>query len=150
MRAPIRLLALVAALALASGAAHAASPTVGSGAWTPEVPVSMLGAPMRGLDFSKLNLSTTVSFGTGFGGRSEGLQVSRLSYAFSKGSLGVSVGSSIGGQLARSGGNPFFLEGLDFSYHPTPNMMFQVHYQNLVSPLQYQNRLFGDPAYIGY
>jgi hypothetical protein len=161
MRHAFRLLVLSAVLALAGGVSFAtaadlpsadANTALGSSAWKPQVPVSLLGSQMPSIDYSRVHFSTSVSFGTGFGGRSEGLQVSRLSYGFKNGTLGVSVGSHFNGARSRNGSNPFFLEGLDFTYNPSPNMMFRVQYQNLVSPLQYRNAgMFGvDPAYIGY
>ena len=162
MRLAYRFLVVSAVLALSSGFAHAGvtdpasanatGTALEASAYKPQVPVSLLGSPLSGFDYSKVHFSTSVSFGTGFGGGSQGLQVSRLSYAFKRGTLGVSVGSTLGGARMRNGSNPFFLEGLDFSYSPSPNMLFRVQYQNLVSPLQYRNQgLFGvDPSYVGY
>jgi len=121
----------------------------GVGSYTPRVPVSALARPMVGFDPSRMHFSTTVSVGTGFGGRSEGLQVSRLSYDFSAPlSMSVSLGNAFGSNAAR-GGNSFFLEGLDVAWRPTNSMVFQVRYQDLRSPLQYRGSGFPgvDPSY---
>jgi hypothetical protein len=122
---------------------------VGAGGYTPRVPVSSLARPMVGVDPSRLHFSTTVSVGSGFGGRSEGLQVSRLSYDFGAPlSMSVSLGNAFGSSTGRSG-NAFFLEGLDLAWHPTASTVFQVRYQDLRSPLQYRDYRYSgvDPAY---
>src|SRR5262245_2604196 len=140
-------LVLVALLALAATAAVAGdtggfggSGAFGSsGAFTPQVPVSSLARPNLLFDPSRLHLSTSVSVGSGFGNGANALQVTRLSYQFSAPlAMAVSVGNAWGPNTPR-GANTMFLEGLDLSYRPFPSMLFQVHYQDLRSPLQYSN-----------
>ena len=144
------LLGFVAALATSTSvAAGTLGGNAGIGGYEPRVPVSALARPMVGFDPSRLHFSTTVSVGTGFGGRSEGLQVSRLSYDFGAPlSMSVSLGNAFGSGRTR-GGNAFFLEGLDVAWRPNASTVFQVRYQDLRSPLQY--RSYGnsgiDPAY---
>ncbi len=141
--------AAFAAVVATSASAGTLGGNSGIGGYSPRVPVSALARPMVGFDPSRLHFSTTVSVGTGFGGRSEGLQVSRLSYDFGAPlSMSVSLGNAFGSGTSR-GGNPFFLEGLDVAWRPTASTVFQVRYQDLRSPLQYGG--FGnsgiDPAY---
>ena len=148
-----RVCAVAAFAAVTVASASASAGTLGGnsgiGGYSPRVPVSALARPMVGFDRSRLHFSTTVSVGTGFGGRSEGLQVSRLSYDFGVPlSMSVSLGNAFGSGTGR-GGNAFFLEGLDVAWRPNASTVFQVRYQDLRSPLQY--RQFGnsgiDPAY---
>jgi hypothetical protein len=74
--------------------------------------------------------------GSGWGGRTDALQVTRLSYRFGDPlQVSVSVGNSFGAGAGRRSGQ-FFLEGLDASYRPLPNMIFQIHYQDYRSSLQ--------------
>jgi len=149
-----RVLASVAALAALAVASLASAGSFGGnpatdGGWSPRVPVSSLARPMAGLDLTRLHMSTTLSFGTGFGGTSEGLQTTRLSYQFSSPfAMSVSVGNTFGPASTGRGGNGFFLQGLDLSYRPSANTLFAVHYQNLRSPLQYNTFGYG-PEYFG-
>ena len=139
----------VAVVTAASASAGTLGGNSGIGSYTPRVPVSALARPMVGFDPSRLHFSTTVSVGTGFGGRSEGLQISRLSYNFGAPlSMSVSLGNAFGSSTAR-GGNAFFLEGLEVAWRPTASTVFQVRYQDLRSPLQYRDYRFSgvDPAY---
>jgi hypothetical protein len=143
----VPIVALAAAVAAfvqpAAGDPFAGGASIGGGSFTPRVPVSPLARPMAWFDPSRLHLSTSVSVGSGFGGTSSGLQVTRLSYNFQAPiSMSVSVGNSFGSSL-RSGQSSMFLEGLDLAYHPNSSMFFQVHYQDFRSPLQYGNRGFG-------
>src|SRR5260370_328424 len=71
-------LALFAAWACADPLAGG-SP-VGIPGFTPRVPVSALARPLSWLDTSRMRVSTSVSVGSGFGGTTEALQVTRLSY----------------------------------------------------------------------
>ena len=125
-----------------------AASAIGGGGYSPRVPVSGLAPSMQWFDPGRLHLSTSFSIGTGFGGRAEGLQVTRLSYQFGAPvSLGVSLGNALGSTRSRDG-NSFFLEGLDFAYQPSQRMLFQIHYQDLRSPLQYRPGFGGfDPGY---
>ena len=54
--------------------------TSGMNRYSPQVPVSGFASPASWFDPSRLHLSTSVSVGTGYGGRTEGLQVTSLSY----------------------------------------------------------------------
>ena len=136
----------IAVLGFAAALVTAASASAGTlggndgvGGYSPRVPVSALARPMVGFDPSRLHFSTTLSVGTGFGGRSEGLQVSRLSYNFGAPlSMSVSLGNAFGSNMSR-GGNAFFLEGLDVAWRPTASTVFQIRYQDLRSPLQYRD-----------
>jgi len=56
--------------------------------------------------------------------------------------MSVSVGSQFGAGASRTNSS-LFLEGLDFAWKPNPNMMFQVHYQDVRSPLQYRDTGLG-------
>jgi hypothetical protein len=148
--ATLALLATLAASNSALAGSLGGNPALAGATWSPRVPISMLAQPLVGFDPTRLHLSTEVSVGTGFGGGSAGLQVTRLTYQFAAPlSMGVSVGNAFGPSAAR-GGNAFFLEGLDLAYRPTASMMFQVHYQDLRSPLQYRGYGFNglDPAYL--
>jgi len=138
---------ILLATALAATTAFADSETAFGGGYSPRVPVSSLARPNLLFDTSRLHLMTSVSVGSGFGG-SNALQVTRLSYQFrAPMALAVSVGNAWGPNMQRGASN-MFLEGLDFSYRPLPSMMFQVHYQNLRSPLQYQNPGLGDDFWL--
>jgi hypothetical protein len=138
--ASIVLLAVM--LAVAAGAAQAQTSGVSGfdqgntlGPYSPRVPVSALGAATSWLDPSRLHVSTSVSVGSGFGGGTNGLQVTSLRYDFGRPMwLNVNVGNTWGVQSAKNG--QFFLEGLDLGIRPFSNMMIQVHYQDVRSPLQ--------------
>ena len=151
-----RALPVLAALALAASAAPlAADPTPATSfnaaaptAFSPAVPVSAFAQPSPWLDMSRLHVSTSVSFGTGYGGTSTGLQVTSLSYQLANPlSVRVSVGNTFGSANLR-GGNSLFLEGFAVQYRPHPSFQINVDYRDIRSPLQYQ---YGDPfGYYGY
>src|SRR5258708_7425405 len=64
----------------------------------PRVPVSAFARPAAWLDPARMHVSTSLSFGSGWSGGSSGLQVTSLSYQFSKPAwLEVSVGNAFGG-----------------------------------------------------
>jgi hypothetical protein len=140
---PLKTVLAIAALAVLLGhgqssAATLGSPTLGGSGYSPRVPVSPLA--FRWFDPSRLQMTSTFSVGTGFGGRTDALQVTRFAYNFGAPlQLAVSVGNSFGPSAGLQQGK-FFLEGLDATYRPNPNMVFQVHYQDYRSPLQ---RSFG-------
>src|SRR5438552_12453219 len=95
------------------------NPAAGGGGWTPRVPVSAFARPLIGLDPSRLHFSTSFSVGSGFGGKAEGLQVTRLGYQFGAPlAMSVSLGNASGSGSAR-GGNSFSLEGVDLASRPT-------------------------------
>lgn len=146
MRYALRVLGAASIILVAPVIAYAQSP-LGPSTFSPRVPVSSFAQPKFGIDMSRLNMSTSFSVGSGFNGGSSALQVTRFSYQFRAPVwMSVSVGNVFGG--AASMGNAFFLEGLDFAWRPNPNMTFQVHYQDVRSPLQYRDTgfgLFSDP-----
>lgn len=100
-------------------------------------PVSALALPMAWFDPSRLQISTSVSVGTSpFGRGTDALQTLSLSYRFGTPLwMNVSIGNRWGMGAARNG-ESFFLEGLDVAYRPHPNLQFQIHYQDVRSPLQ--------------
>jgi len=103
----------------------------------PQVPVSAFARVGSWFDPSRLQLSTSVSFGSGYYGGSEGLQTTSLSYRFGAPlAMNVSLGRAFGAAAAARGGDSFFLQGFDVAYRPLPSMLFQVHYQDVRSPLQ--------------
>ncbi|OGF16520.1 MAG: hypothetical protein A2W00_13195 [Candidatus Eisenbacteria bacterium RBG_16_71_46] len=131
---------LMIALALLAGPTAAQSPLgmPALGAYSPRVPVTGLGLASW-FDPSRLHLSTSVSVGTGFGGGAQGLQVTSLNYQFrAPMTMSVSLGNALGGP-AGARGSSIFLEGLRMAYQPSPSMLFQIRYQDLRSPLQYQS-----------
>jgi hypothetical protein len=92
---------------------------------------------MSWLDASRFHVSTSVSMGTGFGGGSDALQVTSLSYQFRAPLwMSVSVGNSWGSSPVNTGRSSFFLEGMDVAYRPFSNLLVQVHYRDVRSPLQ--------------
>ena len=123
----------------ASADALMGGPSIG---FTPRVPVSALARPAAWFDPSRLHISSSLSFGSGFGRGSEALQVTSLSYRFQAPLwMNVSLGNAFGPSAPRSGGS-FFLEGLDAGYRPFSNLEIQIHYRDLRSPLQLSNDPF--------
>jgi hypothetical protein len=119
--------------------------------YTPRVPVSVFGLA-RGFDPSRLHVSSMVSVGTSpWGARgASGLQVTTLSYSFKAPvAMSVSLGNAWGANTPRGGQAPY-LQGFSLAYQPSPSMQFQIQYQDLRSPLQYQSRGFGYPGRWGY
>lgn len=112
----------------------------------PRVPVSALGSLGSWFDPSRLHMSSTTSFGTGWGSStSSALQVTSFAYDFRAPlSLDVSLGNAFG--TGSASGSSFFLEGLNLTYHPSHNSIFQVQYRDIRSPLQYG---FGGYGYNG-
>jgi hypothetical protein len=144
-RRSLVLLAAVIALAIARTptadaqaiGASGFGPSEGGSAFSPRVPVSAFARPAAWFDPSRLHVSTTVSVGTGWGGRTDALQVTSLSYQFS-GPLAVrlSVGNAFGASAAERG-RGMFLEGFQLAYRPHPSLQFNVDYRDVRSPLQY-------------
>lgn len=135
MRNAFQALSAVALTLACAGAAAASSDDYGSSLHT-QVPISALARPAAWLDPSRLKLSTEFMIGSGFGGPTQGLQVTRLQYQFGQPlAMRVSLGNSFGTAPGRDAG--FFLEGLDLSYQPFGSLLVQVHYQDVRSPLQY-------------
>jgi hypothetical protein len=130
----------IAVLLLTASLAHAQSspdPAAASGFQTP---VSPLGHPAPWLDQSRLHITSEVMFGSGFGGPAQGLQVTRLQYQLASPlAMSVSLGTQFAGGMSRNT-NPMFLEGFDLAYHPFESFLFQVHYQDVRSPLQLNSR----------
>ena len=106
--------------------------------FSPKVPISALARPAAWFDPSRVHLSTSVSFGSGFGGGAEGLQVTSLSYQFKAPVwMSVNVGNAWG--PSARGNSSLFLEGLDFGARPFGNLQVEVHYRDMRSPLQYMD-----------
>ena len=111
----------------------------GGSAFAPSVPVSAFARPASWFDPSRLHFSTTVSVGTGWGGRTDALQVTSLSYQVASPlAVRVSVGNAFGGNAAdRARG--MFLEGFQVAYRPHPSLQFNIDYRDIRSPLQYSS-----------
>src|SRR6185503_17651491 len=121
----IPMLLLGTTLAASPGAAGGLGGSLGSGqpGYTPKVPVSALAIPTSWFDRSRLQISTSVSVGSGFGGGTNALQVTRLSYQFAAPLwMNVSVGNAWGSSNP-NGRSSFFLEGLDLAYRPLPSLL---------------------------
>ena len=139
-RLPLRL--ALAALLATCVSASAASAYDG---YTPRVPVSAFGLPTM-IDPTQLHVSTSVSFGSGFGGGTNGLQVTSLSYQFRMPlAMRVSVGNTWG--PAAMGNNKMFLEGLDLTYSPFRSMQLNIQYRDIRSPLQMGGYGYGYDPY---
>ena len=137
----------VATLSLVAAAASAQSLYDPQAAgFQPRVPVSALGSLGSWFDPSRLHMNSTFSFGTGWGSsQSSALQVTSFSYQFRAPlSLNVSVGNAFG--PGSTSGSSFFLEGLNLTYHPSGNSVFQVQFRDVRSPLQYGNMGYGGPG----
>ena len=135
---PLRALLILAAVAIAASGARASSldpgPSLG---YTPRVPISALARPISAIDPSRFHVSTSVSVGSGsaWGMGTQALAVTSLSYQFKAPvTMRVNLGNAWGSQ-AQDG--KFFLEGADLSFRPSANSFFQISYQNVRSPLQY-------------
>jgi hypothetical protein len=119
--------------------------------YSPPVPVSVLARPLAWFDPSRLHISSQISVGSSFGAGqgAQTLQVTSFNYNFGLPlEVGVRVGNTFGTGFGNNASSSFFLEGLDVTYRPTPNMTFEIHTRDLRSPLQY--RAFGDgPGYWG-
>jgi len=110
----------------------------GASPFTPRVPVSEFARPASWLDPSRLHISTTVSVGTGWGGGTDGLQVTSLSYQLANPlAVRVSLANAFGASAATQG-NGMFLEGLHLAYRPHPMFQLNIDYRDIRSPLQYQ------------
>ena len=135
----LRLAIAVTTVAACVSAAHAsdfASSTPSLLGFTPKVPISALARPAAWFDPSRLQLSTSVTVGSGFGSGTQGLQVTSLSYAFRAPVwMRVNVGNAWGS--ATSGNSSMFLEGVDLGVRPFTNFLIQVHYRDFRTPLQY-------------
>ena len=141
-------LGLIAATSALACAGHvAADPTpsgsgprpLGGAAFSPLVPVSAFARPASWFDASRLHVSTTVSVGTGWGGRTDALQVTSLSYQLASPlAVRLSVGNAWGASAAERG-RGMFLEGFAVAYRPHPSFQINVDYRDVRSPLQYQN-----------
>uniref|UniRef100_A0A832MKT2 Uncharacterized protein n=1 Tax=Eiseniibacteriota bacterium TaxID=2212470 RepID=A0A832MKT2_UNCEI len=135
---------------LAPAVASAASfPGVGPDLAPPRVPVSLLARPLSWFDPSRLQIGSSVSVGSGFGGGAQGLQVTSLTYRFEAPLvMRVRVGNAFG-PGTRNG--QFFLEGLDLRWRPSANTFFQVQFQDVRSPLQLSRDPYGfDRAHPGW
>jgi hypothetical protein len=107
--------------------------------FAPIVPVSAFARPASWLDPSRLHVSTTVSVGTGWGGRTDGLQVTSLSYQIASPlAVRLSVGNAFGASAIERG-RGMFLEGFQLAYRPLPSLQFNIDYRDIRSPLQYSS-----------
>lgn len=125
------------ALAVVTSPSWAQTEFPGLTGYQPRVPVSAFGLPSAGFDPSHLHISTSMSVGSGWGSSSttNALQVTSLSYQFTRPMwLSVSVGNAWGGSTAN--GSSMFLEGVRFGFQPSKNSLFQFSFQNVRSPLQ--------------
>ena len=138
---------LIAVWGTAASAAGFPSTDGSAFGFTPRVPVSALARPAAWFDPSRLRLSTSLSFGSGFSGGAQGLQVTSLSYRFKAPVwMSVNVGNTWG--PSARGNSSMFLEGLDLGMRPFGNFLFEVHYRDVRSPLQYgYDRPFFDRSY---
>jgi hypothetical protein len=138
----LALIAVLAVVALASPA-HAGHPGFlsepGGAGFSPQVPLSAFARPASWFDPSRLQLQSTMSVGSGFGGSgTSALAVTKLSYQFRAPlALSVSLGNTFGFDKARNGGSQFFLEGFDLTWRPSANATFRVEMHDVRSPLQY-------------
>lgn len=113
--------------------------------FSPLVPVSAFARPAGWFDSSRLRVSTTVSVGTGWGGGTDALQVTSLSYQLSSPlAVRVSLGNAFGRSVAGKG---MFLEGFAVAYRPHPSFQINVDYRDVRTPLQYSNDYFGFGAF---
>ena len=137
-----RTLLLAGLLSMALVATASAGDLFGGSAapgWSPSVPVSALAHPAAWLDPSRLHFSSSLSVGSAFGSTSA-LQVTSLHYDFAIPlSMSVSMGNSWGPGSAGKNGSPF-LEGLNLTYRPLKSLLVNVQYQDIRSPLQFQDQ----------
>jgi hypothetical protein len=114
------------------------APQAGS-SFAPLVPVSAFARPAGWFDSSRLRMSTSVSVGTGWGGRTDALQITSLSYQLASPlAVQLSVGNTFGTGLVGNG-RGMFLEGFAVAYRPHPSFQINVDYRDVRSPLQYSN-----------
>ena len=154
----IRRLALaVAALSLMAAAASAGTLTdplaAGFQPRSAADALGSMGSLSNWFDPSRLHFSNTISVGSGWGSSgTNALNVMSMSYQFRAPlTMNVSVGNSFGpGSASRP--SSFFLEGLDLTYHPSANSIFQIQYRDVRSPLQYGYSGLAGPGrgYWGY
>lgn len=127
------------ALVLSSSAGPSFASTLSGadlGAYSPEVPVSALARPAAWFDPSRLSITTSVAVGSGFGGGTQGMQTTSLTYRFDQPVwMRVSVGNAWGSPAAADG--KMFLEGLDLGFKPFSSLIVNIQYRDFRSPLQY-------------
>ena len=146
------LASVIALLAVLSSGFAAAGSVGGSPLFSPRVPISAFGLAGDGFDPSRLHVSSMVSVGSSsWGSRgTSALQVTTLSYSFKAPvAMSVSLGNAWGTSTARSG-QSFYLQGFSLAYQPSRSMQLQIQYQDLRSPLQYQQYGLGVPGRWGY
>jgi len=115
----------------------------GESGFAPQVPVSAFARPASWLDLSRLHMSTSVSVGTGWGGRTDALQVTSFSYQVAAPlAMRLSIGNSFGAGNV-PGGRGMFLEGFALAYRPHPSFQINIDYRDIRSPLQYSTAPFG-------
>ena len=140
-----RVIAAISLVAACSAVPAPGEPAVGTGGATldampgyaPSVPVSAFARPASWLDLSRMRVSTSFSVGTGWGGRTDALQVTSFSYQVAAPlSMRVSLGNAFGGANV-PGGRGMFLEGFAVAYRPHPSFQINIDYRDIRSPLQY-------------
>lgn len=138
LRRPARLILVGTALGLATaGAAAAQVPGYQGGTISLSTPPSTSLLRSGLLDFSRFDLSHSVSFGysSGTGGsRSGGLWLTRLGYRVSDPlRVSVDVGATLdpSGQGAFLSEKSFFLKGFNLDYRPSKHFLVHVSYVNL-------------------
>lgn len=115
--------------------------------FSPLVPVSSFARPAGWLDLARLHVSTSVSVGSGFGGRTEALQVSTLSYQLANPlAVRLSIGNTFG-TGSFGGGKGMFLEGFALAYQPHPSFRINVDYRDVRSLLQYSQYPYANGAF---
>ncbi len=133
--------ALVSVILAVCLAGHSIAGMIGGAPlFSPRVPVSAFGLARDWIDPSRLHVSSMVSVGSsGWGSRgTSALQVTTLSYSFKVPvAMSVSLGNAWGANTPRNG-QSFYLQGFSLAYQPSRSMQFQIQYQDLRSPLQYQ------------
>jgi hypothetical protein len=131
-----KLALIVATLGMAAPARAGLLSDPESAGFSPRVPLSAFARPASWFDPSRLRLMSTVSVGSGFGGQTSALQVTRLSYQFGAPlTMSVSVGNTFGTYGSKN--SSFFLEGLDVQWRPNANSIFRIEMRDIRSPLQY-------------
>lgn len=144
MNARTRMCLLAAALSCAAAPAVSAQSldAPGLAGFRPDVPVSAFARPAAWFDPSRLQMSTTVSVGSGFGGQTDALQVTTFDYRFAAPlRMQLSIGNTWG--TGTGDGTNFFLEGLALDYRPSASTSIRIQYRNVRSPLQYGHYGYG-------
>lgn len=129
-------LAVVACSAVMAHASSVSDPLAAG--FEPRVPISSLARPAAWFDPSRLHMSSTIAFGSGWGGTSSALHSMSFMYQFrAPVAMNVTVGNQLGTGAGTDANASFFLQGVDVSWKPSGNSLIRFQYQDLRSPLQY-------------